>query len=237
MCLPRDEFAKELGFAKRTVGNAECGVHSPSLGLRRALDDALEKASDAQRDRFLAAENAAREERTTRSVTESHGLPLAVWWGVSLNCGEDHEALELARRVAASDVSTETLSRLEGMVDGLAVQYPVTPPGELLGPVRRQVSYVMRLLDARKTLDEHRRLLIVGAWLSLLAATLYIDLERRAASTNWLVTVGSLARQAGQSEIDAWRYETEAWRVLTDGDYHQAVDGAIPGRTAARSTR
>ncbi|MGH3828449.1 MAG: hypothetical protein ACRDQX_14960, partial [Pseudonocardiaceae bacterium] len=54
LCLPRDKFAKELGFAKRTVGNAERGATSPSLALRRALDQALEKATDAQRDRFLA---------------------------------------------------------------------------------------------------------------------------------------------------------------------------------------
>ncbi|MGH3773796.1 MAG: XRE family transcriptional regulator, partial [Pseudonocardiaceae bacterium] len=205
-------------------GNAERGAHSPSLALRRALDQALEKASDAQRDRFLAAENAASDERTTLPVAESHGPQLALWRGASLSGGEEYEALELARRVAASDVSTETLSRLEGMVDELAVQYSVTPPGELLGPVRRQVFYVMRLLDARKTLDEHRRLLIVGAWLSLLAATLYIDLEQRAVSNSWLATAASLARQAGQPEIYAWRYETEAWQVLIDGDYHHAVE-------------
>jgi tetratricopeptide (TPR) repeat protein len=33
-----------------------------------------------------------------------------------------------------------------------------------------------------------------------------------------------LAQQTGQSEIYAWRYETEAWQVLNDGDYHHAVE-------------
>jgi DNA-binding XRE family transcriptional regulator len=223
LCLPQDKFATALGFAERTIGNAERGTHQPSLALRRALDHALEKASDAQRDRFLATENKASDERITLSATKSHGLQSAVWLGTSLIGGEEHEALELARRVAASDVGTETLSRLEDMVDELAVRYPITPPQELLGPVRRHVSYVMRLLDARQTLDEHRRLLIVGAWLSLIAATLYIDLEHRAAANSWLATAASLAQQAGQSEIYAWRYETEAWHVLNDGDYHHAV--------------
>jgi DNA-binding XRE family transcriptional regulator len=55
LCLSQDDFATALGFVKRTVGNAERGVHPPSLALCRALDQALEKASDAQRDRFLAA--------------------------------------------------------------------------------------------------------------------------------------------------------------------------------------
>ncbi|MGQ0775612.1 MAG: helix-turn-helix domain-containing protein [Pseudonocardiales bacterium] len=55
LCLPQDKFAKELGFDKRTIGNAERGTHPPSLALRRALDEALEQTSDAQRNRFLAA--------------------------------------------------------------------------------------------------------------------------------------------------------------------------------------
>jgi transcriptional regulator with XRE-family HTH domain len=218
LCLSQEAFAAELGFVKRTVGNAERGAHPPSLALRRALDQALEKATDAQRDRFLAASV------LPLSATTSHGLQLTVWQGPSLPGGGEHDALELARRVAASDVSAETLSRLEGMVDELAVKYPATPPQELLDPVRRHISYVMQLVDARKTLDEHRRLLIVGGWLSLIAATLYIDLEQRGAANSWLTTAASLAQQAGQSEIYAWRYETEAWQVLTDGDYHHAVE-------------
>ena len=55
LCQSQDDFAKTLGVAKRTIGNAERGAHTLSLALRRALDQALEHASDAQRDRFLAA--------------------------------------------------------------------------------------------------------------------------------------------------------------------------------------
>jgi tetratricopeptide (TPR) repeat protein len=33
-----------------------------------------------------------------------------------------------------------------------------------------------------------------------------------------------LAKQTGQTEIYAWRYETEAWQALTNGDYHHAVE-------------
>ena len=55
LCLSQLTFAKELGFEKRTIGNAERGVHPPSLALRRALDRALEHATDVQRNRFLTA--------------------------------------------------------------------------------------------------------------------------------------------------------------------------------------
>jgi tetratricopeptide (TPR) repeat protein len=44
------------------------------------------------------------------------------------------------------------------------------------------------------------------------------------AATARLETAATLARESGQREIEAWCYETEAWRVLTDGDYVQAVE-------------
>ena len=137
---------------------------------------------------------------------------------------DELEAVELARRVTASDLGSETLSRLETAVDDLATAYPVTAPDELLDRVRTHLGYVSRLTDARATLDERRRLLVVGGWLALLAATLHIDLERRRPARSWLDTATKLAQQTGHDEIHAWRYETEAWQVLTDGDYRRAVD-------------
>ncbi len=171
-----------------------------------------------------AADSLTSNDERTASLVSSGGLQLATWQGASLHGEDEHEALELARRVAASDVGTETLSRLEDMVDELAIKYSTTPPRELLGPVRRHIAYVMHLLGARKTFDEHRRLLIVGGWLSLIAGTLCIDLEQRLAANSWLATAASLAKQAGQSEIYAWRYETEAWQALIDGNYQHAVE-------------
>lgn len=218
-------FAAHLGVAERTVSKWEkAGPRTtPWPDTQAILDTTLAQAGDNAKARFTQLNNDTRAVTAPGGAPTSDELQMAVWQGPSGN-GDEHEALELARRVAATDVGTETLGRLENMVDQLAIKYPVTPPQELLEPVRRHVAYVMRLLDARKTLDEHRRLLVVGGWLSLLAATLYIDLERPNAATGWLATVGSLAREAGQDEIHAWRYETEAWQVLTDGDYRRAAE-------------
>jgi transcriptional regulator with XRE-family HTH domain len=183
-------FAAHLGIGVRTVNKWEARGHTITLlpDTQALLDTALDRAPDDVKARFIEAEQrnsqSSDEHAALSASPNSHGLQLAVWQGVSSRGGDEHEALELARRVAASDVSTETLGRLENMVDELAVNYPVTPPQELIGPVRRHVSYAMQLLDARKTLDEHRRLLIVGAWLSLIAATLYIDLEQRAGANS-----------------------------------------------------
>jgi DNA-binding XRE family transcriptional regulator len=99
LCLPQDKFATELGFAKRTIGNAERGTHPPSLALRHALDRALEKASQAQRDRFFAA-----------LAADPAATPAAPRTNPTL------ESLELLRRAEASDLGTNTLQQLEELM-------------------------------------------------------------------------------------------------------------------------
>ncbi|WP_211245678.1 hypothetical protein [Actinomadura oligospora] len=137
---------------------------------------------------------------------------------------DDTEALELARRIAASDVGDETLSGLEAAVDELAIAYPQTPPGALLARTRRHLVYVTSLMDARVTLAERRRLLVIGGWLSLLAATCDIDLNQDHAAAARLRTAGQLARHTEHDEITAWCLETRAWQALTDGELAVAVE-------------
>ncbi|MFC4906790.1 helix-turn-helix domain-containing protein [Actinomadura gamaensis] len=146
---------------------------------------------------------------------------------------DETEALELARRIAASDVGDETLTGLEATVDELAVAYPRTPPGALLVRARRHLSYVTALMDARMTLSERRRLLVIGGWLSLLAATCDIDLSQDHAAAARLRTAGQLARHAEHREITAWCLETKAWQELTAGKLNRAVELARAAQETA----
>lgn len=90
--------------------------------------------------------------------------------------------------------------------------------------MRAYLGYVSRLLDARMTLAEHRRLLVTGGWLSLLAATCLIDLHHDHAAAAHLRAAAQLAKETGHAEIAAWCLETQAWQVLTEGEYRRAVD-------------
>jgi transcriptional regulator with XRE-family HTH domain len=146
---------------------------------------------------------------------------------------DETDAWELARLATASDVGAATLDRIELAVDGLAVAYPGTPPGELLSRVRQHLAYVARLLDARKTLAEHRRLLAAGGWLSLLAGTCSIDLHLWDAASARLGTAAELARETGHAELAAWCLETRAWQLLTTGDYPAAATLARGAQQAA----
>jgi transcriptional regulator with XRE-family HTH domain len=137
---------------------------------------------------------------------------------------DEIEAIELARRVTASDVSNEALDQLERAADSMAMAYATIPPSLLLPRVRRHLEYVGRLIEARKTLAQQKRLLVVGGWLSLLRATLHIDLRQAGAADAYLRAAAQLAEQTGHREIAAWCLETRAWEVLTAGDHRQALE-------------
>lgn len=207
--LSLGELANLAHVHRGYVSHIEHGERWPSRQIAEALDKAL---------------GARRTLLDVWSATEAAHSTTLVRVAADPADADELDAVELARRVAASDLGSETLSRLETAVDDLATAYPVTPPDELLDRVRTHLGYVSRLTDARATLDERRRLLVIGGWLALLAATLHIDLEHRRPARSWLDTAAKLAQQSGHDEIHAWRYETEAWQVLTDGNYRRAVD-------------
>jgi transcriptional regulator with XRE-family HTH domain len=142
-------------------------------------------------------------------------------------------ALELARRAEASDVGGGTVERLELLVDDLATAYPATPSADLLTRARTHLGYVGRLLDARATLGQHRRLLVTGAWLSLLAATCLLDLHSDDAAEAYLRTAGQLAHETGQPDLTAWVLETRAWQALTAGDFRRAAEISRGAQLAA----
>ncbi|TQM15609.1 helix-turn-helix domain-containing protein [Pseudonocardia kunmingensis] len=196
----QEELAHRLGVDRTTVGRWESGETEPQPWARRKLT-ALLGLSPSRLDAVLDG--------------EPSGLaPL----------DDEIEALEMARRAEASDVGEGTLVRLERAVDDLAGSYATAQPAELLHRTRLHLRYVAQLMGARTTLAEHRRLLVVGAWLSLLAATLHVDLEQQAPALARLAVAGSLARECEHDELRAWCLETEAWRVLTLGEYGRAAE-------------
>ena len=201
------ELARMVPCNPGHISNLRSGKANPSPELAGSLDDRLDAGGTL---RALAPAPAPRKPQPAASWQDSTADELA--------------ALDLIQRAGATDAGADTVERLELAVDELATAYPGTPPGELLGRVRGYLGYVSRLLDARTTLAEHRRLLVVGGWLSLLAATTLIDLHRDHAAAAHLRTAAQLARETGHAEIAAWCLETQAWQVLTTGDYRRAVD-------------
>lgn len=197
------QLAKITNYDEAYLSRVVNGKQAPSRRLAEVLDKAL-----GAEGRLIA------ERQSAQTSAERY---------TGLTPDDELDAFELARRVAASDVGADTLFQLEAAVDDLAVAYPSTAPPVLLYRVRRHLSYVATLLDAKKTLTEHRRLLVAGGWLSLLAATCHIDLKQFPAGAARLRTAVQFAKHAEHPEIHAWSLETEAWQALTDADYQRAV--------------
>ncbi|MFI7003991.1 helix-turn-helix domain-containing protein [Nocardia sp. NPDC050175] len=136
----------------------------------------------------------------------------------------ERAAAEWMQRAAASDIGGDTLERLELAVDDLASAYPTTAPGELLVRIRRHLGYAGRLMDSRKTLTQHRRLLVAVGWLSLLGSTCHVDLGDIPAAAGRGHLAWKLANEAQHPEISAWCLETRAWQLLTAGEFTAAAE-------------
>ncbi|MFJ4961991.1 helix-turn-helix transcriptional regulator [Streptomyces sp. NPDC088729] len=219
--LNQEGFAEAVGVDRSTVQRWEGGKNGPQPWQRPRIAKVLGVTS-AELDALM--------------VPDAYAPPASRsgWIATDLPDDDDEfDALELARRVSASDVGRETLDRLESSFDDLAMKYPVSPPQDLLRRVRKHSSYVARLMDARMTLAEQRRLHVVGGWFQLLGATLHIDLHQDDAATARLQTAATLAQHSEHREIEAWCYETDAWRVLTEGDYKRALELSLIAQNLA----
>jgi transcriptional regulator with XRE-family HTH domain len=216
--MSQRELARRGHYDAGFINKLSTGVKQASPAVAAVLDDVLEAGGALA---ALAPPAGTRKRRSAISWDQATGDELA--------------AIDLARRAEASDVGNGTIERMSLAVDDLATAYPGTAPAELLGRVRGHLGYVGQLLDARTTLAQHRGLLVVGGWLSLLAATCLIDLHSEAAAAAHLRTAAQLAGETGHAEIAAWCLETQAWQVLTAGDYRRAADIAqVAQRIAPR---
>ena len=204
----QESLAEALGIDWRSVRRWEAGTHDPQPHRRARLAKLL-NCDLRQLDVLL---------------DNSVPVPAIEVEIDDFRTADEIAAMELSRRVTATDIGNATLVQLDEAFDSLAVEYQMTPPSILLPRIRGHVGYVTQLMDSRKTLAEHVRLTAVGGWLSLLAATVNIDLKRYEVAAANLHTASTLAKDIDHLEIRAWCYETAAWRALTDGDYQKALE-------------
>ncbi len=222
LALTQEDLAERIGVATSTVARCERGETTPQGKGRARYAEAL--GVTPRRFAELLAVGAS---------ALDLGRADEAWTTVSAPGADDLDAVELIRRVAASDVGQGTLEALEGAVDRLCRSYGSTPPRDLLGTVAAHRSYIGRLLGGRATLKERRELIVLSGWLSLLAAVIDVDLDRRQAAAANLDAARMLATEAGHPLLLAWVHEVVGWQSLTDGAYTRAIDACRAGRPHA----
>jgi len=168
-----------------------------------------------------------------------HDLPATALFGEPTSAaGEERaddvdELLDLARRAEASDVGGTALDAVDLAVADLARRYPYTPPADLLASIRRRSRDVVRLLAGSATVGQRRRLLQAGGWLSLLTATVHVDLAHRVAARVARDTAAALGREAGEPELLAWSVEGAAWEAIVNQEWPTALRLARDGQEIA----
>lgn len=195
--LSQGELAAAISVRQATISRYENGEIPLDERTADQLDRALHAGGELRR--------ALRTVETPRVLTEV-------------------DALDLAGRATSGDVSTTTLDQLAAAFDDLATAYSTVPPAALLPAIAEHIGYVKGLLGGRLTLNGHHRLLGIGGWLSLLAATVHIDLNQHREAIAWLRACDSLAQHTGDAALRGWAYETEAWRTLNTGNLRRAVN-------------
>ncbi|WP_165966869.1 helix-turn-helix transcriptional regulator [Actinomadura sp. 7K507] len=153
-----------------------------------------------------------------------------------LDGGLDAELFELAARAGTSRLPDGVLDLLDGIVDRLSRDYPTVAPEVLSERGKTYLTNVLRLLDGRVSLTEHRELLVRAGWLAVLLSCTLFDAGDKVSAELVRRTARRLGEQAGHGEILAWSWEIAAWFALVERDYDDVVAYSEAGLRHAGAT-
>jgi hypothetical protein len=143
------------------------------------------------------------------------------------------DTLELVSRLQRSDLDEATLTGLRVMADRLCSDYPFIPADQLLTEGRAWLRRITQFQGQRLTLKQHREILVLAGWITLLIACVEYDTGNRQAADTTREAALSLGAEADHAEVQGWAHEIRAWMNLTSGDYHGVIAAAQAGREVA----
>jgi hypothetical protein len=143
------------------------------------------------------------------------------------------ETLELVERMRRSDLDDASLETLAITVQRLCSEYAFMPAADVRREGRAWMAKLVRLLDSRMTLAQHREVLVLAGWLALLVGCVEHDMRDLRSAEATRQAAASLGHEADHAEIMAWAQEMICWFALTQGRYRQVVEAARTGRWMA----
>lgn len=167
------------------------------------------------------------------SVQSDHGRPAKSAW--SSLCSAARRSIGEVRRVECSEHGPDTLEALHAGAERLCCAYSTMAPLALRQEAEQQLRDVRRLLGGRRTLSQHRELLVVAGWLSLLLGCLHNDMGARRAAEAARDAAQHLGKEAGHPVIGRWACELDCWFALTDGRLRDVTRFAQAGLASLRS--
>jgi transcriptional regulator with XRE-family HTH domain len=239
------EFAPLTRYSRSTVANVETGrqrvpadfwAHADAAlhagGVLMQASSQLEATARREREQHAATRRVALEASLTaaRPAPPTAGSP-ATGTGApdpalalsGEEAPDDLELIDLARRSEKSDLGAGTVEALWVAVDRLCRRYPTVPAPVLRADAARYLRYVLRLLDGRITLAQHRDLLVQAGWLAALLACVCYDAGAASQARTARRMTRQLGEQAGHGELVGWSFEIAAWFALVEGRYAETV--------------
>jgi hypothetical protein len=139
------------------------------------------------------------------------------------------DTMELAQLLEKTDIGVGTLDALEEATDLLCRSYPRTPSRILKTRVKKRLKQVINLRGSYMTIDQHRRLLIVIAWMTALLGCIHYDMREREEAEAARQAAYLMAKEANDPELLAWTYEMAAWFALVENRYEDMIEAASTG--------
>jgi hypothetical protein len=203
------ELARQVPCNPGHISQLRNGQKRPSAQTARRLDEVL--CADG---RLAAAAPARRPGHTDADTTGAGSGEVA---------DDAVELIELTRRVERSDVGPGTLDALHVATDRLCRDYSTVPVRVLRDRARKYLRCTLGLLDRRKTLRQHRDLLVNAGWLAALLACVCYDAGQPLSAESARRMTRQLGEQAGHGELVGWAFEIAAWFALVEGRFADTV--------------
>lgn len=210
--LKQGELAKQANWSQSQISRTEQNSFVPDEGTVQRLDRALN--ADGQ---LIAAYATAKTPHTDLLLPARDALVFS----------------DLIRKIHRTDVGHDTIDQLTVITEQLCCEYASRPADELRADAHHQLEYVQQLLQGPTRLAEHRELLVIAGWLSLLIGCLNYDLGLARHAEIARTAAFQLGREAGHGEIVGWSFEMSAWFAITQGRLRSVLDYVEAGIKAA----
>jgi transcriptional regulator with XRE-family HTH domain len=211
--LNQSELAQAAAWSQSQISRAETNQSLPDEKLVERLDELLNGDG-----RLISAFRRTSHPESQLIVLEENGH-----WDIS----------EFMRHTHRTDVGKETIDQLELVTEQLCCEYAWRDAAELRNDTQIWLSKITKLVEGRCTLREHRDLLVLSGWLTLLLACLEYDLGRARQADFARIAANSLGKETGHGEMVGWSFELSAWFALTQGRVKSVAGYPEAGTKAA----
>ena len=210
--LSQSDLAKAAAWSQSQVSRAETNRFTP------------DEATVARLDLLLQAQGSLIKAAMMGSAGTNGKAPdVNAPWAIS----------DIMRQIHRTDIGHETIEQLHAITEELCCQYAWRNATDLRKDAQMQLEYVGQLLNGPSTLREHRELMVIAGWLTLLIGCVDYDLGLPRHAESARTAAYQLGRESGHGEIVAWSFEMSAWFALTQGRLRSVAEYTEAGTKAA----